>query len=683
MDLSPYQAGYSADPEVLKSIMAYRQSSQPAQPKGNFISHLLPTIGSIGGATLGTLLNPIGGTIAGGAGGGALGKLLENKLEGVSAGHDVLREGIKGGAFSAIPVAGEAAGEAAPALRDVPVLGKSVFGGAKAAQTAAETASSDAGSQAFDKFAAGREIQGNLDNTRLSNRFGTALRNDSRGISDIVSGPKAGYQAAEIGEFADRNNLYGSAENQWLKQLPKVSDNLDSKVGQVIAKNDNTISADVVKKSITDNVQNFPEYVTGQNQDAIAKMLKENPAMYDQIGNAAGAGDTPKYDAVVSKIHSMVDAAADENGNLDSTALHNLSKSLGEHANFNPNADPNIGKDTYKAGWQAVRGHLTDLNPEASQVIHDQSLAIQLSKAFEDASGSGGRARFGMKGVRLPINVSRPISAGEDFLGRSFQNLGGNPATDRAIDQVIGGVAGTAREQLPGRVAANFIGGAGANQPPPANPQDLQLPDAQTASATPTDFSSPATAAPPTVGGYTSDQFEQAAQKAIAAGDLKSAAQLETFAKTLKSQETADTPQLDATGIQKVTDFQNATDALTKLAGAFPTSGNPANAILDKQPLGIGLPGGGGARDLSAQINVTNAQIAKALGLPSGKQAQAALGMALPQVGDSKATAERKISDVLTAMKNRMQNYLSLQQQYSPKNSSADSALISSLGAIQ
>lgn len=60
-------------------------AQQQNQPHGNLLTHLLPTIGSIGGGILGTLVAPVAGTAVGGAAGGAFGTLLENKLEGNSA----------------------------------------------------------------------------------------------------------------------------------------------------------------------------------------------------------------------------------------------------------------------------------------------------------------------------------------------------------------------------------------------------------------------------------------------------------------------------------------------------------------------------------------------------------------------------------------------------------------------
>lgn len=67
-----------------------QQMTKQTQGKGNFLTHLLPTIGSIVGGVGGTFLAPAAGTAVGGAAGGALGTLLENKLEGNDAGDNLL-----------------------------------------------------------------------------------------------------------------------------------------------------------------------------------------------------------------------------------------------------------------------------------------------------------------------------------------------------------------------------------------------------------------------------------------------------------------------------------------------------------------------------------------------------------------------------------------------------------------
>lgn len=68
------------------------------QSKGNFFTHLLPTVGGILGGIGGELIDPLGGGIAGAAAGSALGKTGENAVEHQGLGSGVLANAIEGGA---------------------------------------------------------------------------------------------------------------------------------------------------------------------------------------------------------------------------------------------------------------------------------------------------------------------------------------------------------------------------------------------------------------------------------------------------------------------------------------------------------------------------------------------------------------------------------------------------------
>lgn len=108
-------ARYGQDP----SQQAAAPTPQPVQPQahGNWFTHLLPTIGGIGGSILGGIATAgLGGEVAGGAGGAGLGKALENALEGqkVLQGNDVsaaveggMGAGIGGAAGKVLGKAGE------------------------------------------------------------------------------------------------------------------------------------------------------------------------------------------------------------------------------------------------------------------------------------------------------------------------------------------------------------------------------------------------------------------------------------------------------------------------------------------------------------------------------------------------------------------------------------------------
>lgn len=137
------QAGFSNPAFNLNSSTfqdpRQQMSAQMTQQKqhGNFLTHLLPTIGSIVGGVGGTFIAPVAGTAVGGAAGGALGTLLENKLEGNSATDNLaLNTGL--GALGGVGKLAKGAYGATQALRageGAAVAGNILRFGAKGAAT--------------------------------------------------------------------------------------------------------------------------------------------------------------------------------------------------------------------------------------------------------------------------------------------------------------------------------------------------------------------------------------------------------------------------------------------------------------------------------------------------------------------------------------------------------------------
>jgi hypothetical protein len=91
----PQQADQTDPTQQTNSEQAPQQTAQPQQ-HGNWFTHLMPTIGGIGGGILGAVFGGGVGGIGGGAGGSALGKVLENKIEGQGAGNGVLSNALQG-----------------------------------------------------------------------------------------------------------------------------------------------------------------------------------------------------------------------------------------------------------------------------------------------------------------------------------------------------------------------------------------------------------------------------------------------------------------------------------------------------------------------------------------------------------------------------------------------------------
>lgn len=117
--LSVSNAGTADDGPVAGGPVAGGQSSAAPAKKGNWLTHLLPTAGSVLGTIGGGLLTGgLGGEFVGGAGGATLGKMLENALEGGPAlqANDVTA-GAEGGVGSLLGgVGGKVIGKVGGAL---------------------------------------------------------------------------------------------------------------------------------------------------------------------------------------------------------------------------------------------------------------------------------------------------------------------------------------------------------------------------------------------------------------------------------------------------------------------------------------------------------------------------------------------------------------------------------------
>lgn len=115
-DQNTLNQAWSGATSTPNQAMLQQLQQHQNQQHGNFLTHLLPTVGSIIGGIGGTFLAPGAGTAVGGAGGGALGTLLENKIEGNSAGSNLaLNTGL--GALGGVGKLAKGAVGATQALR--------------------------------------------------------------------------------------------------------------------------------------------------------------------------------------------------------------------------------------------------------------------------------------------------------------------------------------------------------------------------------------------------------------------------------------------------------------------------------------------------------------------------------------------------------------------------------------
>lgn len=192
---------------------------QPAQQPqqqgggGNFLTHLLPTAGSIGGgmggAALGTAILPGIGTIAGGILGAALGggasKAAENEAEGKGIGNGVESSAIEGGVGQALGgVAGKVLGKGAE------LLAGRAGGITKAAEDAAQIANVDKAAQ-------------------------SAAEGLKNAYADVPKGLRQQYDAAGQTEFVKGLGLDPTNPQNLIDTGQQANDILDSNLNGVLA----------------------------------------------------------------------------------------------------------------------------------------------------------------------------------------------------------------------------------------------------------------------------------------------------------------------------------------------------------------------------------------------------------------------------------------------------------------
>lgn len=324
----------------LSGLNKDQTTSQPTtQPteKGNWFTHLIPTIASIGGGILGTLADPFTaglGTFAGGAGGSALGKSIENALEGQNTtAQDLLTSGGEGLLGAGLgKVAGSAIGGIGKVIGGVGEKGLAT----QAATQAANSAVNDA--QAVRAAYAG--VKGKvLENNNLAQTIKTAkdlgidhldpaaLSQTSTNAGDVLNsvinqhlaanGPvnATGYTDMIKNAINQRANILGSTDavalskgrmglpnnpaTQVLKQLQLLGDGKSltaadpteirkvvTQLGSMAADAKPSVSGitgaiDPVQKATYDTIND----VRGQLKDMLYNRPGVNKSVADQIGN--------------------------------------------------------------------------------------------------------------------------------------------------------------------------------------------------------------------------------------------------------------------------------------------------------------------------------------------------------------------------------------------------------------
>lgn len=690
----------------------YRQFQAPkAQPKGNFMTHLLPSLtgtaggvggGALGGAIAGSAILPGVGTVAGGllgallggAAGGAGGKVVENHMEHQALGNGVLGAGIENGVLSAGPLrllkAGKlAAGvgrEAAPGL----------------AESLIKSGASDAGQAAAAplKTSAAGKLEA-FGNKQLASQWGTLDKPTIRATNPMQT----------VGKLADAGIIKPNDAERVAAGLTGSNGVLNQAVVRAVG------SAGQVP---THNVANVMEQAIAQHglvDTQAASVRKVVEAQLGKLGDN-GTAAPAKVMGVMKSIEQRIADLGGKGGNYkmatperidQAKALQAVHNELQDSLYKTAGADKNIGGVL----TPEVRQQLINLHPgndqwaahvdknimsskTVGQLRSAQAPFVKASQMIDNADANsfstGGRlgnalsngALPGLRGMAVEAAhkvVKDPAARIAGTTARKLAGAGGEAGSLLGALSAPSGKAIARNDLLGGLLLNNTTGKASADTPgssqgytadeiaqaQQAQQADLSQATDQTSQDDPNSPLSPA-------------NVEANVQAILAGGGkMSDATAYLSLVKTMQDLKGngATTKPMNSTSAGVVSDTQQGIKTLGDLSGSIAGS-NANNPILGKlrgmNPLDTN------AQALQAQINAARQIIGKAMeGGVLRKEDEVKYAKILPTMTDTDAVAQAKIQYIQQQLAQKLGLY---QQNIGQGGGGTDtSSLLNALGA--
>lgn len=684
------------------------QAQQQPQDKGNWLSHLLPSGGSIagglGGAAAGAALGsvvPIVGTgigallggILGGAGGGALGKVGENAVEGNSdLGQGVGQEALMGG-LTSLPV-GAALKVGQAGFKAATGIGKAGIGDVLA-QAGEKTIPSQLvgkfGAQSADQTA-GQTIA-NAGNPGLLGRLGQRLE----GAGNNLLGSQANLTRAQartigtnpsdvLGAVNQRTGLTRMDDMAAVAQNYTGADGAASELVRNAVGNTPGINLGDLRTVGSNLIADKAPLITGAQKNSILDQIK-NSAVSAHGGSAGSLNPLANPLDALSQAQNFRAMASQLSKGATVTAenkqLANVYNGLASEIEGRLYKSPGLGEGLAAAAPDRANDlrSLAASAPNKAQADAYNKLADELAgmsnvqavrsaqKPFVDLSKidqataqaqSGAGAQLGDQMQGLGKVVQRPTNALAIPLNAATPSVGGMMAKAGRALQGTGGAATAAGGQtIQGAIGRNLVergllgGGQAATDPnQSAEPTDAN-------GLTATDYANAGIAAPtaatggdptqaqsdPTNGfGVTPDQIQQAMVQAVQSGNSKQLANLTQLYGAMQS--TAKAGQGKALSSTQATQANNAVSGLSDLQAIKNT--------IQKDPGTIwkdALPGGSIARGLTGTTDYEAAK-QNVVDVISRLRSGAAITAdeakrymgLLPAPGDSQSSALNKIN---------------------------------------
>ena len=623
---------------ILKELQS--KNAKAAQPKGNFLSSLLPTGGGIGGAlggaaagaALGSVVPIVGtgiggllGAILGGAGGSAAGKVGQNAIEGeADLGKGVAGEALLGGLTSTPLTAGLKLAKAG--VKVATGIGK----------TSALQSVQEAGRLAIPKLAGGLQAKAT---NEIAQTAGNTAPQAANGLLGRLQGAATNADATTsgfgVGKTLNGSTITPSRSTELLDFARTNGVNAGTPLSQATA------------------AQGLLNRTTGE-LDSTLNSINRLVGKDEIAAITANAGAKVAEDATITGATKTLDKFATKIANAkDIKSLEAIRKEADNIAFTQKGAGKTSAAAQARSVRESIDEAITALSPEYKAT---KGAYVNSRDVLELASKNAGSSKGGLN--LLGNNIGSQVIPGAISKATNLASSAGSrlmPSAGSATGQGVFGAG--VRESLLGarpelsQQAAPELDASGLTAEDYAQLQTNPLFAGSGLGGDTTDSMAGGATAPSNPFGISLQDVAGQLQVAIQKGDTKGYATLSDLYDKINDYETSaakTTKPLSAEGSKTAAITQAGLASLGQLEGISSGSGVPLGTIVG----GRNLLGGLGANLLgtssydAAADNVADAMVRLRTGAAATKEELQLYKQLLPQAFDSEEVKAQKIQAV-------------------------------------
>lgn len=467
---------------VVQSSMPAAQTDTSSAPQqqvgdnGNWLTNLLPTVGSIGGGILGGIIPGLGpvGAIGGATAGSALGKGLENMIEGNDVTKDVGASALEGGVGQ---IAGGAIGKVGGAL-----LGKAAPAASKAGEGMIQKQFGDQIDKATASHLAQHGVTDRAAAVNIANRVTGSEGHLPQAINKAFQGSDRVVNVSDLDP-----TLIKASDNTGVFNMDRAG--LTPKMQTTALSNTDAIlkshaGPGDLSKIPTKGGGTTPIYSNGSLQNALPEDVFSMAKKFEKLGYAADkkaydkAGNTLSseqadlggyYKNIANNLNERAFGVGQDAIPLTPEIKNEVLGSLSDIAKSNPQAYKTISEQitnaqnlqdlrSIQAPWVKV-----SQGDRVATAIHNGQGGVSAGEMLANAAPIVGGATGGVKGLATgaalkAINSPAGNAAGAKTLGKVSDILA-NPNMQKIVTN-----AATVPAQTLTHAATDFTGPAGAGQ---------------------------------------------------------------------------------------------------------------------------------------------------------------------------------------------------------------------------